>query len=399
MKIKKSDIANLLLFLIGIFCQINQLMPKKYLMVYLGFCFFLFILSVDFKRLKLRLGFLWYLLFVMFVLFSLTYTINSINPNYVYIRIITYLFILFLLMPVLDNKEKFNYLFKGLLIGGLIGITVVLINQRYLIGVRRLGTGIYGSYAEFGAVCSGTMASFIILHKSFNNKALKIILFIYIAVAVMLSGARKAMLISISLPLLIQLFDKRKVASKKIILLLSLSILSVLIVYFSINNTYLYKFIGNRIESGITSIVGQGNEDASLYERNMFKSLAKEVYKENPILGSGIHGFAYKNYVRNGLLVYSHDGFLEILSCYGLLGFVIYYWIFAYIFINYKKMLYDEVGIFLFSYTITILLMELYSISFLNSYSIIMIAISANMVSKRRKKYEIINKEDIKSFA
>ena len=110
------------------------------------------------------------------------------------------------------------------------------------------------------------------------------------------------------------------------------------------------------------------------------------MIKEKPLFGYGIHGFAYRNYVTNGTLVFSHDGFLEILSCYGIVGFIIYYWIFVYIFANNKKLLYDEKGIFLFSYIVIILLMELYGISFLNSYFIILVGLCANIIN-RRKNY------------
>lgn len=400
MRIKKESIINLLLFLVGVFCLVDKLMPRGLQILYLSICLFLFIISMDFKKLKLKIGFLWYFLFVIFVILSLFYTINKINPSYVYTRIGLVLIVLSLVSPFLDNEENVKTIVKGFLIGGLFAITFVLIKQHNLIGIERLGRGPYGSYAEFGSVCSLSLSAFIWLQRYYkNNKFIKTILFLYLSMAVILSGARKAMLIVILIPLLMQLFDRRKKIGRKLFTLLIISISSLVIVFVTLNNAYLYKFIGYRIESGLTAIIGEDKEDASLYDRNSFKILAKEMFKERPILGWGIHSFALQNYYLHAnssyYFVFSHDGFLEILSCYGIAGFIIYYWVFVYIIINFKKLLYDDTGIFLFTFIIIILMMEPYGISFYNRSYILLIAAAANILGKRRKENEKNTKENI----
>ena len=393
MKIKKQDIISILLFLIGFFCQTSPLMSRGVMVGYLGFCLMLFIACINFRKRRFGIGFLWYLVFTIFCLVTLLYTINTINPDYVYIRIITYLALLFLASPFLTEENNVKKMVKGFIVGGLVGITIVLVNQYNLIGVKRLGGNLYGSYAEFGNVCMLTMASFIWLKEEFTkNKIFRFMLFIYISLAIILSGARKAILVSVLMFIFLQLLDKRKKITKKIVVVSALSILTILFITVSLNNKYLYDSVGYRIESGIASLIGEEKSDASLYERNSFKELAKYMIAEKPIFGWGIHGFAIMNYYEhNGLinfLLYSHDGFLEILSCYGILGFLLFYWIFIYIFIHYKKLLYDDVGIFLFSYAIIILLMEPYSISFLSSYYILIIGACANIITKRRNNSE-----------
>ena len=391
MIIKRDDIRKFLLILVGIFCQTSPMMPRGVMIMYLGFCALLFLFSTDLKKMRLGIGFIWYLLFVILCFISLSYTINTINPDFVYVRITAYLVLLLLASPFLDTEENIRALIKGFFIGGLFGITVVFINQYQLIGVRRIGSGIYGSFAEFGAVCSVTMVSFFYLSKSSNtNKFLKVILFLFVSLALLLSGARKALLISILLPILMQLLDRRKKMSKKVIVLMIISLMSVLVVYASLNDKYLYKFIGYRIESGISSVFGDEQDDASLHERDLFKRMAKEMFVAKPIYGWGMHGFAYKNYIQTGKLVYSHDGFLEILSCYGIIGFILFYWPFAYIFINHKKLLNDDIGIFLVAFIIIILVMEPYSICYLNNGHILIIGTGLNVISERRKHCEKI---------
>lgn len=392
MKIKKQHIISLLLLLVGVFCQTQPLMSRGVSLIYTAICIFLFIITIDIKRLKVGIGFFWYLAFTLFCMFSLTYTINKINPDFVYRRIIVYLLLLFLVTPFFEEKNNIKTTVKGFIIGGIIGISIVLFNQYNLIGITRLGPGIYGSAAEFGNTCMLTLASFIWLRKHFiKNKILRLLTFIFIIIGTILSGARKAILVPLLMMIFLQLLDRRKKMTKKVIMLLLMAVVSISIVYASLNNEYLYKYVGYRIESGISSVLGKDSEDASLQERGSFKVLAIDMFKEKPIYGWGMHSFAIKNYYYHNstiYLLYSHDGFLEILSCYGIIGFLLFYWIFVYILCNYKKMLYDDIGVFLFSYTIIILLMEPYSICFLNSYYILLIGAAANTIMFRRKQDE-----------
>lgn len=389
MKIKKESLANLLLMMIGIFCQINPLLSRGMMIIYLGFCLFLYILILGIEKIKLGIGFYWYFFFVAFCLFSLTYTVNNINPDFVYIRIITYLVLLFLVIPFMRKEDNIKKVIKGFFWGGLLGISYVFIKQYNLIGVRRLGGGLYGSCVEFGMVGNLAMMSFLLINKNNRkHKIINILVFTYLTLAIALSGTRKAMLMILLMLLFMQLFDKRKTLPRRIIVLSLLAMTSLITLYVLLNNEYLYKFIGNRIESGFNSVVGK-EEDESLEERSTFKNLAIQIFKERPIFGWGMHGFAMKNYYAHNkaryFLLYSHDGFLEILSCYGVIGFVLFYWIFVYIFVNYKKLLYSDVSIFLFSYMIIILLMELYDIAFFSCSFVILIGACSNLIRERRK--------------
>lgn len=374
MTIKKENLKNLLLFLVGLFCQLNPMLSRGMMIVYLGFCTLLFILSINIKKIRISKGLLWYGLFVLYCMVSLTYTINNINPDYVYMRILTYLYLVFLVSPFLNEKKNIESIIKGFIIGGLFGITIVLIKQYNLIGVKRLGANIYGSYAEFGNTCMLTMSCFIwIKNRMFKSKIIKIFLFIFIAAGIILSGARKAILVPILMFLFLKILDRRSKMEKKVFSLTIISILVLIITYASLNNQTLYKAIGYRIESGISSVLGKDEEDASLNERERFKILAKKMIMEKPIQGWGIHAFAYRNQSINGRFVYSHDNYLEILSCYGILGFIIYSFSFIYILSNFKRYIKNDIGLFLLSYVLIILIMDLYSISFLNGYYILII--------------------------
>ncbi len=397
MIIKRNGIKKLLLFLIGVFCQTSSMMSRGMMIIYLGFCTLLFLLSINTKSLKIGKGLIWYSLFVLYCMFSLTYTINTVDPDFVYIRILTYLYLVFLVAPFFDEKENIKLVIIGFFIGGLIGILNVLISQYNLIGEKRLGDGIYGSYAEFGNVCMLTLSCFIWLKdKLFKNKIFKIIVFLFCCVAIILSGARKAILVPILMYLFLKILDRRSKISNKIMVLTIATSFVLVFLYVSLNNQALYDAIGYRIESGISSVLGNDEQDASLEERGSFKKLALSMFKEKPITGWGMHSFAYKSYQRGGPNVFSHDNFLELLCCYGIIGFLIYYISFVIIIANCRLFLRDDLGLFLFSYILIILIMDPYSISFLTSPYIILISASLQYCDIGKLKIkEGINNEAI----
>lgn len=389
----KEKLITTFLLIIGIYIQISPivLIPKIITLGGLLLLLLLFINLVDLKKINIGLGGLWYLIFYLFVLSTITYTVNKTSPEYVIIRITLILAIVIMTAPFLNNKKNILKFFNGIYIGGILGILIVLIVQFKLIGNKRLGSGVYGSQAEFGLICSNTMIAFIFINKYMKkNIIIKSLIYILLFSVILLSGARKAIFISILVPVFIKLLNKKEKISKKILALLGIGILIIGIVFFALNNEYLYKSIGFRIESGISAILGKEETDASLSERKRFKDLAKELFLQNPILGLGVHGYAEINQNVNNRYLYSHNGFFEILSCYGIIGFIIYYGIYIYIFIKNDKFRKDSINLFLLSFIIVNLLMEIYSISFLNNLSVITTIIiinniNNNKISKREK--------------
>ena len=378
-KINRESINGLVLLLMGIFIQISPTMPKSVICMYLAICIGLEILANNILKMKIKNGIRWYGLFFIYSMFSLLYTVNTINPEYAVIRMIMCLIITVLITQVL-NEKNFEKVITGIIVGGILGILLVLIKQYSLIGIKRLGNGIYGSYAEFGNVSMITLSCLIWKWKKSKYKSKVIIISMIIPIiAIFLSGARKAIITPILFFLLIEILDKRKNFVKKTYFVLIMSMVVIVLVYASLTNEILYKTIGYRIDSGISAILGREEEDASLTERGKFKEIAKEMILEKPILGWGLHSFAYVNYTKTGLLLYSHDTFLEILSCLGIIGFVLYFRIYYKILRKMKKMLNSKntLGLFFISYTIVILFMEPYSMSYISLSSVVILASAA----------------------
>lgn len=385
-KLTKNKLYNYIMFFVGMFCHLSQLLPKIVVLFVLGI-FGALLMSIcknlKFYKIKIGKGISWYGVFTIYVLFSLLYTVNKINPDYVILRMSTCLIIAIFVTQIVEFKDNFIYFIRGMAFGGIIGIVYVIIAQMDYIGVKRLGEGIYGSYAEFGNICMMTAISLIWILKE-NRKKNKFIIVLALLVSVLgiiLSGARKAIITPIMFFILVELLDKRKKVSNKFIFFSIFTCCAIGFIYATLNIRFLYNAIGYRIDSGISSVLGNEKTDGSLDERKLYKDIAKDMIKEKPITGWGIHGFAYINYLNTGNLVYSHDTFYEILACYGIIGFILYFRIYFQIFMRYKNFLKTDennsIGLFLISMSVIILVMEPFSISYLSLANVVLLACSA----------------------
>ena len=133
--------------------------------------------------------------------------------------------------------------------------------------------------------------------------------------------------------------------------------------------------------------------DASMIERTDMKEYAYYLFLNRPILGYGVHGFAFMFNNYYGKLLYSHNGFTEILSCYGIVGFVVFYREFFKIMLHIRKCM--SRGTFLQKilclYVILTLMLEPVSISFICAQVIIMVIAASNLIMKGEDTWRNLN--------
>ena len=97
-----------------------------------------------------------------------------------------------------------------------------------------------------------------------------------------------------------------------------------------IHNADLYNVLGYRLEDLIN-----GGVDKSTIEREWYRDYAFGMFLAKPIVGFGFNGFLTQmQIIGYSHQAYSHCNQLEILADLGLIGFVLYYWIFAYMLKN-----------------------------------------------------------------
>ena len=140
----------------------------------------------------------------------------------------------------------------------------------------------------------------------------------------------------------------------------------ILMFWLIMTNAVLYNLVGNRIENMLYIFVDSSQADGSTRERIFFMQTAWGLFTEQPVLGVGLNNFAaYLQSIHYENAVYSHSGFLEILSTLGIVGFVLYYSLYLLVAVRLfpKALRRDRMGAVLFCLCLRILVFDLTAIS------------------------------------
>ena len=144
-----------------------------------------------------------------------------------------------------------------------------------------------------------------------------------------MSGSRKGFLLLAVVPFLYAGICFK--GTKRVMYLMLAGAIVVSIIFLIATTPELYNVMGQRVEYIWDSILNGGlasNSDESLDERSWMRSYAISMFVESPIWGNGMRGFAIEMASIGRTFSYSHCNFTELLCNYGLIGFVLYYWIF-----------------------------------------------------------------------
>ena len=128
----------------------------------------------------------------------------------------------------------------------------------------------------------------------------------------------------------------------------------------------LYNVLGSRMEELVNGVLG-GNADSSFDTREEMAQLGIKWFWEKPFLGYGLGNYSMLYGALTGRYTYSHNNFVEILVSGGLVGFIIYYSIYAFIFIKLFKSVFikkDVLSIILFAVNIVSLVLHISDISY-----------------------------------
>lgn len=178
-----------------------------------------------------------------------------------------------------------------------------------------------------------------------------------------------------------------------------IKILIVLIVlWFVISYVPAFSALNERMQYVVNYFSGRGEVGLSITERSELIKIGKEIFVHHPILGIGIDNaklvvlkiMGKKDY-------YLHNNYWEMLADGGIIGFIIYYWIYAFIL---KKMikfrrLSDGEFVICFTFLILSLILDNAAVSYLSKttyYKLLFIFIYC----ERLTKYDDKNKGKLK---
>jgi O-antigen ligase len=178
-----------------------------------------------------------------------------------------------------------------------------------------------------------------------------------------ISGSRKA-LIFLIIPISIFYLLKEKTSTKKIKTLAILMVLLVIGWYCIFSISFLYNFVGVRIEAMLHVFGGNNKADASTSLRLSMVEWGIEWFKSKPWFGYGVNNyrvlFGYIDTAYGSTGVYAHNNYIELLVDLGIAGTSLYYSMYLYILIRsmrlFRKM--DELQVLCFGLFVSLLINE-----------------------------------------
>ena len=296
-------------------------------------------------NIKINLFKIWLILFLGMCFISITYAINRPN-SFTVIKTIIVLFVgLFLVDDQINSNEELEKYLKIFLISLFIMMLYVIcnldLNNFQLAQHGDATTGLWNGN-DVGMKCA--LYIILMLHFWSNNKKIlqKTILLISLLIPFVLlyyTASRKAILMVI---LGISFFYYLKHPNKKIRNLIVICF-GVYIVYtLMMNNVYLYKAIGWRIDGALALLNKSSQVDSSTLLRKRYINVGIAAWKKSPFLGYGVDNYRMINLRETGHFTYSHNNFVEILVGVGGMGFLIYYSYYIKLLFEYIKMYFKK---------------------------------------------------------
>jgi len=330
-----------------------------------------------FCNLSIRWHIVWSALFISFSLASMLWAGIGEEALYYFFWILQAYLIFMVTANNLYNEEMIEYLFKCFIIGSIIlVIRLLLVTPTNKWGTGRIGYSIGYNPNVIGIqMIIAIMSVFYFFNKS-KRKLLLPLIILFLTV-LLFSGSRKAILalmFGIFVYLLYINIDK----AKKFIFYSLFATLILLGVYYLIFNLEMfYNVIGYRLEILFGVFTGE-SDNIRIY---MIKE-GIDLFTTKPIIGNGINAFARLS----SFGTYSHNNYIEMLANFGIIGFIVYYSMYAYILFNLIFGRFDlkKVGMFLSIISI-ILFLEIGLVSYREIYILLPLASAYS--------YIIINKK------
>ena len=297
-------------------------------------------------RLTLRITFfhVWMLVFCLFCLLSVIWawdTENAMTKGKTAFSMLVCYSLAFLCYQEFDSVDA---LLKAVLWGGN-AVMLIIFGTFGVHGILslleygdRLSEQFYLNSNVVGVVCAMSMVVnvyYILKDKRIHWWNLFLVPGVIILSA---TGSRQALAIMAGgLALLVFLAVIRGRSPGEIAILLVVGIVLVVGMLILIARLPAFSGIYKRMLSMVSALTGVGKTDRSATTRLALIDVGLEQFKRTPILGVGMgsgHLVAWK-YLNK--YFYLHNNFAEILAGGGLVGFTIYYSIYAYIFVRFVR--------------------------------------------------------------
>jgi O-antigen ligase len=308
----------------------------------------------------------------VFLLFSVYFYYGIVRTTYYYFSIQYFLFMFIMLLVttlllIETNRNKLmDILIKVSASSSLIIFVYTFVNEWQLIlqGGTRIGESGSGNVNTL-AIYIGVLSVPSLYKIMYDKKLIYIVPYLASLSIILLSGSKKGLLYILLAVGIFSVFKNRARIHKYVPIIIALGV----IIYLVLNNNYLFNIIGFRIIDFLGTLgleIKGANVSHSTELRLLMNKLGLQAFMEHPIFGGG--WFYFSQY--SGLGTYSHNNYIEILVTYGLVGFFLYYSMYAFVLLklykikksyNFAKLLYTMI--------ILNLINDFFSVSF--SYNLV----------------------------
>ncbi len=285
-----------------------------------------FLLTAVNNRKNIRNPFvLWAAIFIAILLFSNIWTINTTNGgNTVTTLILLYLLPLSSLALSVRTTRDIECLMRAFILFAFCFTAIYIYDQGFqsIINKRLLKIDTEGWNINSIAVFD-TIALFFCIYflKVSRQKARYFTLIVVLLSIIVVTGTKKGFL------LLGIFFWLRAIMQRKGSSLIIAGIVTFTAYFAIMNIPILYNTVGYRFVDMMSIFSDSGEADGSSIVRMKMIEFGWASIQKHPWLGLGADSFAYSFQRAYGDYAYAHNGSIELLFDYGIIGTAAYYWL------------------------------------------------------------------------
>ena len=342
-------------------------------------------LSGGQRKLKIDRMAIWYGVFIVFSVLSSMWAVYSRSEVFFYIKKMIQIVVVveclsLIIMDKRDIETIFKIILASLVFAGLLLISRIPFSEW---GTKRVGPEIGLDENILGARMSiGFILSLYFLMK--KSGKIYLLMMIMLGILTVFSGSKKAIIMTIAGWFFLYLYGKM---TKDVLCYISRLIVVVLALaaafYVIFRIPVFYNVLGIRLERTITYFLsGKRTFDHSTSERLYYMTVAKQLFKEHPLLGIGLNNF--KIYISTVYIhaAYSHNNYWELLSCLGIIGTVIFYSFHFRLFFKLTTMFRsaknDSMQVLMLVVLVIFLAQDYASVTFMNVFQYVLICLIYN---------------------
>ena len=410
--IKLSDqlIWILTVFLFVCFLIFDSYTWGKYAFLLASGLIYLISILADGGKLSLKFG-VYQIYFLCFILYTALTALWAMNVSHVLTRARTLLRILIcascLYLHYIKKKDIFPVLTAIKWAGIIVSIYTLFyygvenVLQATVSSSLRLDND-YTNVNTIGMACALSCVIQVFEWIFFRKvRLLEVAFLVPIAVVIAATQSRKAIVYVIAgILLLIFLKNMDSKDFLKALFKIFVGIVFAVIIIAVLLQLEMFGGIKERFSGFINSLLGTGDADSSAVVRDEMVSIGLATWKQYPFLGIGMDNTYIIAEKYLGRDTYLHNNYVEILCGGGLVGFCLYYVMYAYLFVNFMK--YRKVNKPLFSICMTWLLLTIIMdwgrISYYSKTNAFCLMLMFVAVECLKKKYREMKNEAVEVF-